>query len=101
MKNAAGGRVVTAPTNGAAGIIPAVLKYYLHHCSGTDQNRIIFLNVATIGILYKTDASISGASRMSRRAGSACSIRRGRLLVLGELEQVENAAEIAMEHNQV
>ena len=103
-ENAAGGRVVTAPTNGAAGIIPAVLKYYLDHCSGADQNRIInfFLTAAAIGILYKTNASISGAEvGCQGEVGSACSMAAGALTEVlgGTPEQVENAAEIAMEHN--
>jgi L-serine dehydratase len=103
-ENADGGRVVTAPTNGAAGIIPAVLKYYLDHCEGSDNNDIcrFLLTAAAIGILYKTNASISGAEvGCQGEVGSACSMAAGALAdaLGGTPEQVENAAEIAMEHN--
>ena len=103
-ENASGGRVVTAPTNGAAGIIPAVLKYYLEHCKGTTEEDIcrFLLTAAAIGILYKTNASISGAEvGCQGEVGSACSMAAGALAeVLGGTPgQVENAAEIAMEHN--
>lgn len=103
-ENAAGGRVVTAPTNGAAGIIPAVLKYYLDHCSGAGEGDItrFMLTAAAIGILYKTNASISGAEvGCQGEVGSACSMAAGALAdaLGGTAEQVENAAEIAMEHN--
>jgi L-serine dehydratase len=103
-ENAAGGRVVTAPTNGAAGIIPAVLKYYLKHCRGSCEDDIVryLLTAAAIGILYKTNASISGAEvGCQGEVGSACSMAAGALAdaLGGTPEQVENAAEIAMEHN--
>tara|TARA_R110002110_G_scaffold413729_1_gene641599 strand:+ start:87992 stop:89392 length:1401 start_codon:yes stop_codon:yes gene_type:complete len=103
-ENASGGRVVTAPTNGAAGIIPAVLKYYLVHCSGGCDDDIVrfLLTAAAIGILYKTNASISGAEvGCQGEVGSACSMAAGALAdaLGGTPEQVENAAEIAMEHN--
>jgi L-serine dehydratase len=103
-ENAAGGRIVTAPTNGAAGIIPAVLKFYLQHCAGSSDNDIsrFFLTSAAIGILYKTNASISGAEvGCQGEVGSACSMAAGALAdaLGGTPEQVENAAEIAMEHN--
>jgi len=103
-ENAAGGRIVTAPTNGAAGIIPAVLKYYLEHCSGAGDDDIcrFFLTAAAIGILYKMNASISGAEvGCQGEVGSACSMAAGALAdaLGGTPEQVENAAEIAMEHN--
>lgn len=103
-ENAAGGRIVTAPTNGAAGIIPAVLKYYLAHCKGASENEVdhFLLTAAAIGILYKTNASISGAEvGCQGEVGSACSMAAGALAAVlgGTPEQVENAAEIAMEHN--
>ncbi len=103
-ENAAGGRVVTAPTNGAAGIIPAVLKYYLEFCTGASENDIVryLLTAAAIGILYKTNASISGAEvGCQGEVGSACSMAAGALAdaLGGTPAQVENAAEIAMEHN--
>ncbi|RLQ23198.1 L-serine ammonia-lyase [Seongchinamella sediminis] len=103
-ENAAGGRVVTAPTNGAAGIIPAVLKYYLKYCSGSSEDDIVryLLTAAAIGILYKTNASISGAEvGCQGEVGSACSMAAGALAdaLGGTPAQVENAAEIAMEHN--
>ena len=103
-ENAAGGRIVTAPTNGAAGIIPAVLKYYLDHCTGSSEDDICryLLTAAAIGILYKTNASISGAEvGCQGEVGSACSMAAGALAdaLGGTPEQVENAAEIAMEHN--
>jgi L-serine dehydratase len=103
-ENAAGGRIVTAPTNGAAGIIPAVLKYYLDHCTGSSEEDIsrYLLTAAAIGILYKTNASISGAEvGCQGEVGSACSMAAGALAdaLGGTPEQVENAAEIAMEHN--
>jgi L-serine dehydratase len=103
-ENAAGGRVVTAPTNGAAGIVPAVLKYYLDHCRGSCEDDIqrYLLTAAAIGILYKTNASISGAEvGCQGEVGSACSMAAGALAdaLGGTPEQVENAAEIAMEHN--
>ena len=103
-ENAAGGRVVTAPTNGAAGIIPAVLKYYLEHCTGAGEEDIsrFLLTAAAIGILYKTNASISGAEvGCQGEVGSACSMAAAALAdaLGGTPGQVENAAEIAMEHN--
>jgi L-serine dehydratase len=103
-ENASGGRVVTAPTNGAAGIIPAVLKYYLDHCKGASEDDICryLLTAAAIGTLYKKNASISGAEvGCQGEVGSACSMAAGALAdaLGGTPEQVENAAEIAMEHN--
>ncbi|GAA1470194.1 L-serine ammonia-lyase [Microbacterium thalassium] len=108
-ENAAGGRVVTAPTNGAAGIIPAVLHYAVHYSpaarAGRDRDDIAveFLLTATaIGALYKTRASISGAEvGCQGEVGSACSMAAGALAAVlgGTPEQVENAAEIGMEHN--
>jgi len=103
-ENAAGGRIVTAPTNGAAGIIPAVLKYYLSHCCGSKQEDVcrFLLTAGAIGILYKINASISGAEvGCQGEVGSACSMAAGALAdaLGGTPEQVENAAEIAMEHN--
>ena len=103
-ENAAGGRIVTAPTNGAAGILPAVLKYYLEHCNGAREDDIcrFFLTAGAIGILYKINASISGAEvGCQGEVGSACSMAAGALAdaLGGTPQQVENAAEIAMEHN--
>lgn len=103
-ENAAGGRIVTAPTNGAAGIIPAVLKYYLTHCKGASEADVprFLLTAAAIGILYKINASISGAEvGCQGEVGSACSMAAGALAdaLGGTPAQVENAAEIAMEHN--
>ena len=103
-ENAMGGRVVTAPTNGAAGIIPAALRYYMTFADGVepDDVRRFLLTAGAIGILYKTNASISGAEvGCQGEVGSACSMAAGALAeVLGATpEQVENAAEIAMEHN--
>ncbi|MDP5053603.1 MAG: L-serine ammonia-lyase [Congregibacter sp.] len=103
-ENAVGGRVVTAPTNGAAGIIPAVLKYYLTHCKGSSENDICryLLTAAAVGILYKINASISGAEvGCQGEVGSACSMAAAALAdaLGGTPAQVENAAEIAMEHN--
>jgi L-serine dehydratase len=103
-ENAAGGRVVTAPTNGAAGIIPAVLHYYLDFVPGADEDGIVrFLLVATgIGTLFKENASISGAEvGCQGEVGSACSMAAGGLAEVlgGSPLQVENAAEIGIEHN--
>jgi L-serine dehydratase len=103
-ENAAGGRVVTAPTNGAAGIIPAVGHYYLNFVPGADDEGIIryLLAAGAIGMLFKENASISGAEvGCQGEVGSACSMAAGGLAeVLGASpEQVENAAEIGMEHN--
>ena len=103
-ENAAGGRVVTAPTNGAAGIIPAVLHYYHHFYPAADEDGIVrfLLTAGAIGILYKENASISGAEvGCQGEVGSACSMAAGALTEVlgGSPEQVENAAEIGMEHN--
>jgi L-serine dehydratase len=103
-ENAAGGRVVTAPTNGAAGIIPAVLHYYTRFVPGADDDGVVrfLLTAAAIGVLYKENASISGAEvGCQGEVGSACSMAAGALAEVmgGNPEQVENAAEIAMEHN--
>ncbi len=103
-ENAAGGRVVTAPTNGAAGIIPAVLHYYTRFVPGaTEQGVLDFLLTAgAIGILYKENASISGAEvGCQGEVGVACSMAAGGLTAAlgGTVFQVENAAEIGMEHN--
>ena len=102
-ENAAGGRVVTAPTNGAAGIIPAVLHYYTRFLQGDEDGVIRFLlTAAAIGILYKENASISGAEvGCQGEVGSACSMAAGALAEVsgGSPQQVENAAEIGMEHN--
>ncbi|MGH8280759.1 MAG: L-serine ammonia-lyase [Gammaproteobacteria bacterium] len=103
-ENAAGGRVVTAPTNGAAGIIPAVGHYYLRFVDGADERGILryLLTAAGIGMLYKRNASISGAEMGCQgEVGVACSMAAGGLIsaMLGSNEQVENAAEIGMEHN--
>jgi L-serine dehydratase len=103
-QNAAGGRVVTAPTNGAAGIVPAVLHYYARFVPGADDDGIVrFLLTATaIGILFKENASISGAEvGCQGEVGSACSMASAGLAAVlgGTPEQVENAAEIGMEHN--
>jgi L-serine dehydratase len=103
-ENAAGGRVVTAPTNGAAGIIPAVLHYYDRFCPGANERGVFdfLLTAAAIGILYKENASISGAEvGCQGEVGVACSMAAGGLTAAlgGSLGQVENAAEIGMEHN--
>lgn len=103
-ENAAGGRVVTAPTNGAAGIIPAVLQYFVELCGGNDPDRItrFLLTAGAIGILYKLNASISGAEvGCQGEVGVACSMAAAALCEAlgGTVPQVENAAEIAMEHN--
>ncbi|MCQ2032002.1 L-serine ammonia-lyase [Stutzerimonas zhaodongensis] len=103
-ENAAGGRVVTAPTNGAAGIIPALLHYYMRFIPGADEEGVIrfLLTAAAIGILYKENASISGAEvGCQGEVGVACSMAAGALCEVlgGTPKQVENAAEIGMEHN--
>lgn len=102
-ENAAGGKVVTAPTNGAAGIIPAVLRYYERCYRGTRAGQHTFLLTATaIGALYKRNASISGAEvGCQGEVGVACSMAAGGLTAAlgGNNGQIENAAEIAMEHN--
>ena len=103
-ENAAGGRVVTAPTNGAAGIIPAVLKYYTRYVPGADEDGIVrfLLTAGAIGLLYKENASISGAEvGCQGEVGSACSMAAAGLAEVmgGTPAQVENAAEVGMEHN--
>ncbi len=103
-ENAAGGRVVTAPTNGAAGIVPAVLHYYRRFVHGASDAGVIdyLLTAAAIGILYKENASISGAEvGCQGEVGVACSMAAGALCAVlgGTPEQVENAAEIGMEHH--
>lgn len=103
-ENAAGGRVVTAPTNGAAGIVPAVLHYYMRFVPGADEDGIVrfLLTAAAVGMLFKLGASISGAEvGCQGEVGSASAMAAAGLAeVLGGTPgQVENAAEIAMEHN--
>jgi L-serine dehydratase len=103
-ENAAGGQVVTAPTNGAAGIIPAVLHYYHNFCKGASHEGIerFFLTAGAIGILYKENASISGAEvGCQGEVGVACSMAAaGLAAALGSTnEQAEHAAEIGMEHH--
>jgi L-serine dehydratase len=103
-ENAAGGRVVTAPTNGAAGIIPAVLHYYDRFVPGASSQGVtrFLLTAAAIGVLFKENASISGAEvGCQGEVGSACSMAAGALAEVlgGTPEQVENAAEIGIEHN--
>jgi L-serine dehydratase len=103
-ENAAGGQVVTAPTNGAAGIVPAVLHYYARLCAGSDAAGIrdFLLTAGAIGLLYKRNASISGAEMGCQgEVGVACSMAAaGLAAALGASNmQVENAAEIGMEHN--
>jgi len=103
-ENAAGGRVVTAPTNGAAGIIPAVLNYYCNFTPDSDEDGIIefLLTAGAIGILYILNASISGAEvGCQGEVGVACSMAAGGLTAVlgGTMSQVEDAAEIGMEHN--
>jgi L-serine dehydratase len=103
-ENAAGGRVVTAPTNGAAGIIPAVLAYYDKYIAKVDPETAsrYLLTAAAIGILYKKNASISGAEvGCQGEVGVACSMAAGALTAIlgGNVNAVENAAEIGMEHN--
>jgi len=103
-ENAAGGRVVTAPTNGAAGIVPAVLSYYTRFVAGADDDGIVrfLLTAGAVGALFKENASISGAEvGCQGEVGSACSMAAAGLAAVlgGTPEQVENAAEIAMEHN--
>jgi L-serine dehydratase len=103
-ENAAGGRVVTAPTNGAAGIIPAVLHYYDRFCPGANEQGVFdfLLTAAAIGILYKENASISGAEvGCQGEVGVACSMAAAGLTAAlgGSPGQIENAAEIGMEHN--
>ncbi|TXD85824.1 L-serine ammonia-lyase [Mitsuaria sp. TWR114] len=103
-ENAAGGRVVTAPTNGAAGIVPAVLHYYARFVHGANEDGIVdfLLTAAAIGILYKENASISGAEvGCQGEVGVACSMAAGALCAVmgGTPAQAENAAEIGMEHH--
>jgi len=103
-ENAAGGRVVTAPTNGAAGVVPAVLRYYLDHCITADRNKIgdFLLTAAAIGALIKRNASISGAEvGCQGEVGSASAMAAAGLCAVlgGTPTQVENAAEIALEHH--
>ena len=103
-QNAGGGRVVTAPTNGAAGIIPAVLHYYWRFVPGADDDGVVrfLLTAGAIGVIYKETASISGAEvGCQGEVGSACSMAAGALCEVmgGTPEQAENAAEIGMEHN--
>jgi L-serine dehydratase len=103
-ENAAGGRVVTAPTNGAAGVIPAVLRYYRDHCEGATQAglRDFLMTATAIGALFKLNASISGAEvGCQGEVGVASSMAAAGLCAAlgGANEQIENAAEIAMEHH--
>ena len=103
-ENASGGRIVTAPTNGAAGIIPAVLHYYARFVPDADDDGIVrfLLTAAAVGILFKTNASISGAEvGCQGEVGSACSMAAAGLCEVlgGSPEQVEDAAEIGIEHN--
>ena len=103
-ENAAGGRVVTAPTNGAAGVIPAVVRYYRDFIPGASEDGILryFLTSAAVGVLYKENASISGAEvGCQGEVGVACSMAAGGLAAAlgGSNGEVEHAAEIAMEHN--
>jgi L-serine dehydratase len=103
-ENAAGGRVVTAPTNGAAGVIPAVLRYYRDHCAGATPEglRTIILTATAIGALFKMNASISGAEvGCQGEVGVASSMAAAGLCAAlgGSNGQIENAAEIAMEHH--
>jgi L-serine dehydratase len=103
-ENAAGGRVVTAPTNGAAGVIPAVLAYYVRLLAGGDQRgvRTFLLTAGAIGALYKRNASLSAAEMGCQgEVGVACSMAAAGLAAVmgGSNEQIENAAEIGMEHN--
>jgi L-serine dehydratase len=103
-ENAAGGRVVTAPTNGAAGVLPAVLHYYRKFIPGANDDGVVefLLTAAAIGVLYKENASISGAEvGCQGEVGVACSMAAAALAAVmgGTNRQVENAAEIGMEHN--
>jgi L-serine dehydratase len=103
-ENAAGGRVVTAPTNGAAGIVPAVLHYYRDFLDSYSEDGVVrfLLTAAAIGLLFKENASISGAEvGCQGEVGSACSMAAAGLaeVIGGTPEQVENAAEIGIEHN--
>ena len=103
-ENAAGGRIVTAPTNGAAGIVPAVLHYYTKFVPGADDDGVVrfLLAAAAVGILFKINASISGAEvGCQGEVGSACSMAAAGLCEVlgGTPAQVENAAEVGIEHN--
>ncbi|GAA2904460.1 hypothetical protein GCM10010472_73480 [Pseudonocardia halophobica] len=103
-ENAAGGRVVTAPTNGAAGIVPAVLYYAARFLPGCDDDAVVrfLLTAGAVGLLFKENASISGAEvGCQGEVGSACAMAAGGLAEIlgGTPEQVENAAEIGIEHN--
>jgi L-serine dehydratase len=103
-ENAAGGQVVTAPTNGAAGIIPAVIKYYIDYCEGANRAgiRIFLLTASAIGSLFKRNASISGAEvGCQGEVGAACAMAAAGLTAAlgGSNEQIENAAEIGIEHH--
>ncbi|MGH1440612.1 MAG: L-serine ammonia-lyase [Cellvibrionaceae bacterium] len=103
-ENAAGGRIVTAPTNGAAGIIPSVLHYYMQFIEGANLKGVyeFLFSAAAVGILFKENASISGAEvGCQGEVGSACSMAAAGLTAVlkGTPEQIENAAEIAMEHH--
>jgi L-serine dehydratase len=103
-ENAAGGRVVTAPTNGAAGIVPALMHYYARFVHGANDAGIVdfLLTAAAVGFLYKENASISGAEvGCQGEVGVACSMAAAALTAVlgGSVRQVENAAEIAMEHH--
>jgi L-serine dehydratase len=103
-QNAGGGRIVTAPTNGSAGIIPAVLEYYRNFVSGADEEGVVrfLLTAGAVGYLFKRNASISGAEvGCQGEVGSACSMAAAGLCAVlgGTPAQVENAAEIGMEHN--
>jgi L-serine dehydratase len=103
-ENAAGGRIVTAPTNGAAGLVPAVLQYYRRFVPGADDDGIVtfLLTAGAIGIILKETGSISGAEvGCQGEVGSACAMAAGGLTEVlgGSPSQVENAAEIAIEHN--
>ena len=103
-ENAVGGRVVTAPTNGAAGVIPAVLHYYVNFVPGANEDGIatFLLTAGAIGLIYKENASLSGAEvGCQGEVGVACSMAAGALAAVmgGNPGQIENAAEIGMEHN--
>ncbi len=103
-ENAAGGRVVTAPTNGAAGVIPAVLRYYERFVPGADWDGVLrfFLAAGAIGVLYKENASISGAEvGCQGEVGVACSMAAAGLVAAmkGSNTEIEHAAEIGMEHH--
>jgi L-serine dehydratase len=103
-ENAAGGRVVTAPTNGASGVIPAVLHYYFKFCPNPSEEGVVkfFLTACAIGVLFKEGASLSAAEMGCQgEVGVACSMAAGGLVAAlgGSNEQIENAAEIGMEHN--